>query len=123
MAIKWKVVFEKSRKSMYARGTFALTYNKDTIVEAIKGSLGIMVFKTRWQAERFAETQYLDDNPMRESFMVVRVRTFSRGVVPKKISCRIDAYNIALFYNYPYDGYSVDPPMGTICYDKVEVIN
>jgi hypothetical protein len=122
MAIKWKVIFEKSRKSMYAKGSFTLTYNKGTIVKAIKGTLGIMVFKNRWQAEMFAET-HSNGCLLSDPFIVIRVRTFSRGVVPKEISRRIDAHDIALFYKHLYRSFPGSPPMGTICYDKVEVID
>lgn len=122
MTIKWKIIFEKSRKSMYAKGSFALTYNKNTIVKAIKGTLGIMVFKNRWQAEMFAKT-HSNACLLSDPFVVVRVRTFSRGVVPEEISGRIDADNITLFYKPLFNSYTKEPPMGTICYDKVEVID
>ncbi len=117
MAIRYKVIFEKSRKSIYAQGSYTLVYDKDTIVKAIKGSLGVMVFKRRRQAKRF-----MDQRLMRASMMIIRVRTFSRGVVPKRISAQVSDYSIKNFYSEVWSTETA-PPVGTICYDRVGVLD
>ena len=56
--IRYKVVL-KDRGSTFAQDKYRLEYIKDTIVKAIKGTLGIMVFKRRREAEHY-KRKYLD---------------------------------------------------------------
>ena len=120
MSIRYKILTKYGRKSMFARGMYSLKYKKGDIVQALPDTLGIMVYKSRWQAARFMDSRGYEES----IFIIIRVKTFSRGVVPKKISSRVSGKYITMFYDKIFQlQYKMPPPMGTICYDKVEVID
>ena len=95
-----------------------MVYNKGTIVKALSHTLGIMVFKARWQAERFISMHL--SPPIH---MILRVKTFKRGVVPERISLKISLEYLDIFYKKSSRMAVMSPPNGTICYDKVEVLD
>jgi len=118
MTIKYKVVYKDTRLSTSAKGLYCIVYNKGTTVEKLPNTLGIMVFKDRQQAQRF---MLLNLTP--SFYMILRVKTFTRGVVPKKISLKISSYYLDMFYKKSWKMAIMSPPRGTICYDKVEVLD
>ena len=118
MSIKYKVVYKGSRLSIAARGEYRVVYNKGTTVKSPPNTLGIMVFKMRRQAEIFRTLHLIPSY-----YMILRVKTFRRGVVPKKIGLLITETALDLFYKNSKDMSSMKPPRGTICYDEVEVID
>jgi len=117
MTIRYKVVYKFSRTSTSAKGSYCIVYHKNTTVKASPNTLGIMVFKRRWQAKQFGES-YIPGH-----YIIVRVRTFSRGRIPKRISMSTVPYSLNAFYIKSGDMRSMMPPTGTICYDKVEVLD
>ncbi len=118
MTIKYKVVYKDTRFSTAAKDLYRIVYDKGTIVEALPNTLGIMVFKTRWQAYRFMKL-----NLTPSLYMILRVKTFKRGVVPKRISLKISSDYLDIFYKKSWRRAVMSPPRGTICYHKVEVLD
>ncbi len=126
MAIRYKVV-TLERKSMISLNTdigkYLRTYEKGKKVKAVRGSLGIMTFKQRQQAEKFI------DGPFRCKFRVLRVKTTIRGKRPKFISrfwrlSRSDQLAaLRRCYRLKFTQQTESPPKGTLCYSSVEVID
>ncbi len=122
MNIKYKVVIEQSRKSCFAPPGYTKTYKKGAKVKAKKGTLGLMVFKTRKQAEDFIFPQSYD-------LQIIRVECFTRGRKPirvaginYKILARVKAFDS--FYSIErYYYYLTVAPEGTLCYSEVRVID
>lgn len=113
---KYKVVKRRSNKSIVinARSKYCLTYIKDTIVKAPEGTLGIMVFKTKKDAELFAECH--DDNSI-----IKKVVPIGRGRSPETISRKVGTRELNEFYK---TGSMIQvPPSGTICYPEVIVVD
>jgi len=121
--VKFKVVdvFDRGKRcSIYARGKYSLDYVKGTIVRAIKGTLGVAVFKTRKQAENFSDCNY---------HKIIRVVPVGRGRTVKIVSRGLDPLSFNYFYiyrrkrgGYPFDVKIISPPPGTVFYPAVEVI-
>lgn len=139
---KFKVVKRRSNRSCMIHGhsNFSLLYEKDTAVYASPGTLGIMVFKTRWQAEDWMTSK----NTYGDDLIIKRVIPIGRGKVPKVISADVEPDNIRSFYelleeiepkppaynsvrDYELDNGNevtiVKPISGTICYPGVFVID
>ena len=128
MAIRYKVVLEKNRKSCMAerkgmRG-YILTYKKGKTVKAIEGSIGILVFKTREQAENWMKL------PMRTTkTTILRVETNSRGKTPKNlfiIDWRVTNSLKEDYYDYKTPNNSRlrwNTPIGTLAYPEVKVLD
>lgn len=120
------------RLSCCAGREYRLKYLKDTLVRAIMGSAGIMVFKTKKLAEDFA---FANPEGVKQ---VVRVRCFGRG---RSIKWLGSSHTTSLKHFYrklrdaglstlvmgrdrcpAMEGFQ-SAPEGTICYPKVEVID
>lgn len=113
---KYKVVKKTTHRSIIinARSKYCLTYNKDTIVKAPEGTLGIMVFKTKKYAELFAECH--DNNSI-----IKKVVPIGRGRSPETISRKVGTRELNEFYK---TGSMIQvPPSGTICYPEVIVVD
>ncbi len=130
--IKYKCL-SKHRESCFAGPEYRLKYKKGTKVKAVVGSIGVMVFKTKMQAERFSEVC----SPI--AMKIVRVRCFGKGKSIKWL-CSAQASGIGRFYrdlqflgiqlfrmgNLRYVHWDIsyqEAPLGTICYPEVEVID
>ena len=132
MLIRYKVINKNTRCSVIVSSEqYKLIYFKDMIVEAAPGTLGIMVFRRRYQALNFA---YNMKSYNRIPTLVVKVEAFGRGKTPFYISRYVNTgSNLSSFYKHSYidkkyahDGktYAVVHPMeGTLCYDTVRVID
>jgi len=129
--VKYKVVSEDNKSAFLSLCNgikkYRLNYKKDTIVEAPKGTLGIMVFERKYQAEKFIRRQ--TDCPA--CFNIKRVLSIGKGKKPYSI-CRISIldsdYDLDQFYRKniidPFYRISkVSPPDGTICYPAVKVLD
>lgn len=135
MEVRYKVVDKYTRCSAIVKDEhYQLRYFKDTVVEAPADTLGIMVFRRRYQAVKFISILPSLYPPM----IIIRVEPLSRGKTPKYISRWINNYNkwaLASFYERSYINKkftknfnsfptSVRPPIkGTLCYDYVRVID
>ena len=132
---KWKVT-NLDRTSIQMTDKYQKYYKENTVVKANKGSLGIMVFKTKRQAERWADDRFGN------SSMVLKVLPIGKGKVPKLIST---PNHINIFYKHlsrlltqempeSYSGGNIKyndedisialwpVPPGTICYPAVKVL-
>ena len=116
--IRYKVVLE-DRGSTFAQGRYRLKYIKDEIVKAVKGTLGIMVFKRRCQAEHYRR-KYLDYS---KTGIILRVEPLSRGKTVRVASSLFRGVDLDLFYSGGYYPYTYPTPAGTICYDRVKVLD
>ena len=116
---KYKVVKKRNNKSCVMNGNslFCLTYEKDTNVYAIEGTLGVMVFKTRTDAELWVEGWDNEDY-----WKIKRVLPIGRGKVPKKICSFSSSAVLKDFYNN-YNYANDEPVPGTICYPGVYVVD
>lgn len=131
--IRYKVVMTEDRSSVFARDRFTLTYEKGKVVEAEKGTLGIMVFDTLSNAKAFQS--WCSRNSSLTT--ILRVRPMGKGKKPVSISECVKADSFISFYSiakkqggFPLIGqilrdfhYTISPPMGTICYKAVEVLD
>ena len=111
MAIRYKVV--RNRTSLFTNGKYLLAYLPGNIVTAPEGTLGIMTFKTRRQAEDFS---------FKSDAEIIRVRGIGRGKVPAKVCNGTREFALDAFYFGGVIGKSA-PPDGTICYQSIEVLS
>ena len=116
--VRFKVVLE-DRGSTFAQGKYRLKYIKDEIVKAVKGTFGIMVFKRRHQAEYY-KRMYLSYST---TGIILRVEPLSRGKTVRLVSSLFRDVDLDLFYSGDYSPYAYPPAAGTICYDKVKVLD
>jgi hypothetical protein len=101
---------------------FSLLYEKDQNVYAPEGTLGIMVFKTKKDAERWI----LSWRETGVRWKIKRVIPIGRGSTPVEISAWALTEDLEDFYNSEYrlDKASLEPPLpGCICYPAVFVID
>jgi len=123
---KYKVVKTRNNKSciVNANSEFCLTYEKDTTVSAPEGTLGIMVFKTRTEAENWIELWERE-----RSWKIKRVIPTGRGKTPLEICSTGLTKDLRIFYNHIKSlfrlskGYKQEIIPGTICYPEVFVVD
>jgi len=114
---KYKVVTEKNKScSVAPHSIFCLYYKKDTNVFALEETLGVMVFKQRYFAQKFIE-----EYDFVGKWKIKRVIPIGRGKKPVAISYSPLAIDLRKFYK----GIGLDhsPPIGTICYPGVYVVD
>lgn len=131
MPIRWKVIrFDKNgdRVSVFAPGAYKMSYPKGSIVEAEKGTLGLMVFHRKMDAEAFI------DNFCCHSLIAepIKVEGLGKGKKPKAIlrHCGIDKESEldAFYRGIPMELNpqtlirTTQAPEGTLCYDKIRVL-
>ncbi len=120
---RWKVVKKSNRNSIIIdnRSPYCLTYLPDTIVTAPQGTIGIMTFETKHQAESWWGTRY-------DNYLIIKVIPMGRGRRPERISIEVVTRMLRRFYNKDEDKFSygvptMSPPEGTLCYPAVQVID
>ena len=119
--VKFKVVSVINggeRCSAFAKGIYNLFYPKGTTVTAREESLGVAVFKTKRQAKTFIEGARRD-LPLK----IIRVRPVGRGKIVDNIAAAGGSYTLKLFYRESGYLYKVKPPLGTVFYPAVEVLD
>jgi len=120
--VKFKVVREigERRVSAFAAGNYSLDYPKNSIVRTIEGTLGVAVFGRRSEAEKFCERRLFLE--------IVRVLPIGRGRTVKKVSRHQNDSALDVFYGSKeknsiyYDFAPMSPPLGTMFYPAVKVI-
>lgn len=117
--IRYKVV-NKNRKSVIIPSNFlsCITYEKDTIVEANKDTIGIFLFNRKKDAENFR------NNALAQK--ILKVEPIGRGKIPKQIvrSVYLSNKSIKNLKIGIEDVYKTSLiPKGTICYPAVKVLN
>lgn len=111
MLNRWKVL--RGRHSCSARGYFGLYYAKGTTVEALPGTLGIMVFDTWRHAADF----------MGRNRTIIMVKAIGQGKNCPLVSGWTDEFDLKRFYAKEQRFVAkIKPPLGTICYPAVEVL-
>jgi len=101
---------------------FTKLYKDNTIIEADKSTIGLMIFKTKKAALCFIEDY---KNSIYSSWKVKRVIPLDKGKTPRWIAfCyRIFEFNNSMKeYGIPLCSDSASPPSGTICHFKIKVI-
>jgi len=115
--VKFKVVYiniEGRRCSVLAGGNYRLDYSKNSIVRAREGTFGIAVFKTRKQADTFHKGRFNEK--------IIRVRPVGRGKAVKLVCGNQSEFELDNFYNKRLMSLTILPPLGTIFYPAVEVL-
>lgn len=131
---RYKVVHANTERScsLIPSSRYSLVYGKGMRVDAVKGTLGVMVFKTRRHAVDFIsenDSQGYITGEYKPNWVIKRVVTIGRGHTPKWISKHTDTRGISNFYK-PMDkqthsigAYGTIPPNGTMCYPAVYVLD
>lgn len=120
---KYKVVRPSGKSIMVdPRSPFSLKYIDGEITEAPESSLGVMVFRTLFEAKIWIRNLELLGN---KKFIIKRVIPIGRGITPKMISCSTRTEKLRDFYiemgRCGYCYLSGRPVRGTICYPAVYV--
>jgi len=115
--IRYKVVSRYSYSIIVSDiCSYHTKYSKNKVLVDTKG-MGFFCFKTREDAERF------NDNFLGR---VIKVKTLSRGYVPKIIACSFINVNLNDFYKskkVTHNAHATSNiPKGTICYKKIKVL-
>lgn len=98
---------------------FILSYNKDNIVEAKEGTMGIFLFETREQARNWKKK--LDHNFSYTKAKVLKVELLSKTYKPTHIGYFLQLEN---YYRWPKDLFYRTPTIeGTICCHKIKVLD
>jgi hypothetical protein len=120
--IVYKVVNKKTRQScstlLREKTKYTLWYQKGKIIKKIEGTLGILCFEKKHYAESFINHAFLNNI---KRAMILKVKTIGRKKIPKSISAWLSLEEINSFYLR--GKYSSEPPIGTICFDKVKVLD
>jgi len=119
--IAYKVVVKNNRTSILTQGKYKLTYNKGEIVNSVPGSLGIMVFDSKMDADRYLNTKRI----------LIKVRPIGERKVPLYVCENPSKYENRLENYYKkgkdkqstYESGMYLPPSGTSCYPSVEVLD
>lgn len=127
MAIRYKIT-NRNRTSIFASGKYLRTYSKGRMIKAKRGTLGILTFHRRKDAEVFIRDLALKD------FLVLRVKPFERG---RKVNT-LCSYQSWWALDRYYKGKSIfglrslssatkveelPAPIGTLAYPRVKVID
>ena len=122
--VKFRLVIVDSkgrRHSIFARDSYDLEYPVGSIVRAREETLGVSVFKTKKQAEKF-RGKYFEPH-----FKMIRVRPIGCGKVVKLICTNQNEIDLNVFYRRNLYRSIVEatqtPPPGTIFYPAVEVLD
>jgi hypothetical protein len=131
MPIRYKVVKRKTRGSAIINGRshFARKYLPGTTVFAEEGTLGIMVFKTRYSAVVFADhfnnNAWYNYHPPK--LIIIKVETIGRGKVIHWVSSKTKTDELESYYKdmkdiHPNSLLSNLAPDDTIAYPGVRVL-
>lgn len=118
--VVYKVIHLDERSSfiVYVGNKYCLHYQLNTIVKAIKETLGIMCFESKGYAEIFVEQQGVH---LKRELKIIEVRPIGKASYPTKISHSISGNSLDYFYE-DNSLLIMNPPKGTVCYKSVEVL-
>ena len=129
MPIRYKVVKRKTRMSAVINGNsiYAIQYLKGSKVFARPETLGIMTFKSRYDAVNWKDgIEYHEYNNHWDGddvhLKVIAVETIGRGKVPKSISSSVRSDRLKSFYKNPHYRINTNPVDRTVCYPGVRVL-
>ncbi len=122
----WKVT-DINRNSIFAKDEYRLSYQKDTIVKALPGTLGIMLFDTEHNANAFAGCRaHLLSSGITipsEPPKIIRVESIGVEFIPSLIATSASAGELDCYYRNDPPIYFIKPPRGTVCYPAVKVLD
>jgi len=118
--VVYKIVQSEHRNSfsVVEFNRYCKHYYPNTIVKAVKGTLGVMCFETKEDAKGFINSQCVW---VEEELDIIDVRPIGKAHYPKSICAQTEEDVLNNFY----EGESMItmyPPKGTVCYDSVEVL-
>lgn len=131
--VKFKVVHHETRKgtnwtlnidqgpyhsSLAHSFKYVNVYTKGKTIHALKSTLGIFVFRTRYQAVKFVW-----DYGIQSIVKILHVRPIGRGKVPKDIARTGTNHDLIIAFYSGFNVNIINPPLGTICYPAVEVLD
>ena len=120
--IGWKVT-HVNRQSVHAQGKYKLTFEKDTVVKAIQGTLGIMLFEEYLDAQSWALRQSCF---CYRGHSVLQVELLGEITKPVFISMNFEEVGLNIFYrecSNPNYSTGFVAPAGAICSQSVRVLN
>jgi hypothetical protein len=98
---------------------YELSYPVGKIVKSPKDTLGIFTFKTKKQAKAWMRGVFFTEEQV--SRKIIKVKPVKRGITPKWIASGL--VGIEKFYKYGLGGTKTCwPPVGTVCYPAVKVL-
>jgi len=117
----YKIIKVPKRVSMFASGKYQLKYPIDSTVTAPEGTLGIMCFSSRKYVLEFVKMFCPID------LTIIEVEGIGKPIRPKRVAWKSLESQIDKFYEarkqckkyHP----PINPPKGTICFQKVKVLN
>lgn len=118
--VVYKIIHSNTRRSysMTEYNRYCIIYHVNTIVKAIKGSVGIMCFETKEYAEKFVKIQYIWPSG---DVDIIDVHPIGKAKYPKTISAQTIEDSLNIFYEDEAI-LTMSPPEGTVCYNSVEVL-
>lgn len=110
------------RKSLFAQGKYCNFYNKDFIVHAVPGTLGLMTFRTRREAKDFRNELWSAD---KNRSKIIRVLPTSRGHKLYQICKSQTEGSLNHYYegNREIEPYPLYAPEGTMGYRALKVLD
>ena len=127
--IRYKVVIRKTRESIIGmlhnrpkKSSYILKYKKGTIVTAPKNTVGILVFKTLSNAEKFMEI-YSDPT----YYKILKIEGIGKGKTIKRLFSDGDSWGfftslvVSVFNENPMMQ-KMSAPVGTMAYKAVRVL-
>jgi len=119
----YKVVIFSQRTSAAARGKYCLVYAPiGKVVKALDGTMGIMCFENRADAEAF-----ICKYPYVYGWVIIEVEGIGKPFRPRRV-CQytsgqmLDRYYTSRRGHKRRSGYTEQAPTGTICFPAVKVL-
>jgi len=107
-------------QSILAGGAYCKTYEPGTIVEADPTTLGLMLFENYNDIINYYHIIRILRN-VSKPFRILKVK----GIGNKTIPINVSGITAHIYIHRFYQGYNVltiDPPHGTVCYNKINVL-
>ena len=115
-SIVYKIV-RSGRGSLFAMGTYHLTYLKGNTVKAPPDSLGCMCFRTLHAARAFSGASRHSGGDC------LQVRGIGEAQFPEYVSAFMDFFSLRAFYVPGYIHTLSLVPEDTVCYPEVYVLD
>lgn len=116
-----KIIAKAYGRSCVANRHYCLKYHKGKITYTIKGTLGIMVFERKIDAENFINKGVSVE--YRYNLKIIRVNPIGRGKRPKLICGCPSEGSLSNYYTHSVGAITKKAPMGTMCYPAVKVLD
>lgn len=125
--MKYTDLIEISKRNKYVKrvvDNYLFRYIKGSIIKSREGSSGIFCFKKIDQARQFIDNIMFGMDIDKDIFKIIKVRGIGKGIVPEEIEtilpttiCIDDSLKTVKINKG-----KTSPPLGTICFKSVEVL-